>query len=432
MPRRRHLLAALAAGDFRRLLAVRIAGQFGDGAFQASLAGAVLFNPERQAAAADVAAGFAVLLLPYSLIGPFAGVLLDRWWRQRILIVANTARAGGLLVFAAGIGAGLSGLGFYAAALVLISVARFLLSALSAALPRVVPRAELVTANSFTTTVGTVAAVAGGGAAIGARALLGSGTGDYALIAAAAAVPYLLAAFAAGRFARSRLGPSAHERATRESLREVVRGLAAGLAHVRSRRPVLHGLTVVAVHRLGYGVTTVCTVLLYRNRFDDQGFFRAGLAGLTQVVTMIAVGGALAAAVTPAAFRRFGAPGWPALLLLGAAAVLLSFVLSYRLPLLLVAALLLGFAAQGVKISVDTLVQQYVDDAFRGRVFALYDTLFNVTLVVAAVLTATVLPADGHSPASVVVIAVGYVVAAACYARLAVATRPSGASVTPG
>ena len=30
--------------------------------------------------------GFAVLLLPYSLVGPFAGVLLDRWSRQRVLV----------------------------------------------------------------------------------------------------------------------------------------------------------------------------------------------------------------------------------------------------------------------------------------------------------------------------------------------------------
>ena len=75
---RGHLRVALARRDFRRLLFVRLLGQFGDGVFQISLAGAVLFNPERQAHAAEVAAGFAVILLPYCLVGPFAGVLLDR------------------------------------------------------------------------------------------------------------------------------------------------------------------------------------------------------------------------------------------------------------------------------------------------------------------------------------------------------------------
>ncbi|MBV9821841.1 MAG: MFS transporter, partial [Actinobacteria bacterium] len=73
----------LGRPDFRRLLSIRMLGQFADGVFQASLAGAILFNPERAAHAGDIAAGFAVLLLPYSVLGPFAGVLLDRWWRQR-------------------------------------------------------------------------------------------------------------------------------------------------------------------------------------------------------------------------------------------------------------------------------------------------------------------------------------------------------------
>ncbi|MGH8861109.1 MAG: MFS transporter, partial [Jatrophihabitantaceae bacterium] len=122
---RHHVRAALRLAGFRRLFAVRLVAQFGDGVFQASLAGAVLFNPERQAHAGDVAAGFAVLLLPYSLIGPFAGVLLDRWWRQRVLIAANLVRVVGVLVIAAEIAAGLHGMPFYASALVVISMSRF-------------------------------------------------------------------------------------------------------------------------------------------------------------------------------------------------------------------------------------------------------------------------------------------------------------------
>ena len=67
-----------------------------------------------------------------------------------------------------------------------------------------------------------------------------------------------------------------------------------------------------------------------------------------------------------------------------------------------------GFCAQALKICVDTLVQRHVADEYRGRVFALYDMLFNVALVLAAVLTALVLPADGHAPVSVVVIGLIY------------------------
>ena len=118
------MITALAQPGFGRLFTVRLAGQFGDGIFQASLAGAVLFSPDRQAHASDVAAGFAVLLLPYSLVGPFAGVLLDRWWRQRVLVVANLLRAVAVLGVAAEIAAGYTGIAFYASALVVVSISR--------------------------------------------------------------------------------------------------------------------------------------------------------------------------------------------------------------------------------------------------------------------------------------------------------------------
>jgi hypothetical protein len=423
--RRGHLLSALANPGFRTLLAVRLASQFGDGVFQASLAGAVLFDPERQAHAADVAAGFTVLLLPYSLIGPFAGVLLDRWWRQRVLTLANAARGAGVLGIAAEIATGVSGFAFYASALVIISLSRFVLSALSAAQPHVVADAELVTANALATTAGTIIATTGGAAALGVRALLGTSNEDYAVIAALALVPYVLAAALARGFGRTDLGPSDAERQARETPAEVLRGLVAGARHVRGIPPVANGLAAIGVHRLCFGVWTVCTVLLYRNYFTGDGPFRAGLSGLIQVVAGVATGGALAALVTPTAFRRLGGVRWPAAMLAASAVVEIALGLPYSLPLVVLSALLLGFAAQAVKISVDTLIQHHVVDAFRGRVFALYDTLFNIALVIAALLTAVALPETGHSPAAVVAIGCGWAATALLYLRTARRTRTS-------
>lgn len=425
MARRGHVLGALAEPGFRRLLAVRLASQFGDGIFQASLAGAVLFDPERQASATDVAAGFAVLLLPYSVIGPFAGVLLDRWWRQRVLCLANVLRAVLVLGVAAEIATGVAGFPFYASALVIISISRFILSALSASLPRVVADPELVTANAVSSTVGTLIGAVGGGVAVGVRALIGSTDGDYAVIAAAALIPFLVAAAFATGFARAALGPSEAERQTRETPREVLHGMLAGARHVRSLPPVAYGLAAIGVHRLCFGIWTVCTVLLYRNYLGDGTFFRSGLAGLTQVVAVVAAGGALAAFVTPAAFRRLGGVTWPAAVLSGSAVIELTLGLTYDKPLLVLAALLLGFTSQGAKISVDTLIQHHVVDAFRGRVFAIYDTLFNVALVLAAALTAALLPENGHSPASVVAISAGWAATAAWYVMRSRRTSPA-------
>ena len=50
----------------------------------------------------------------------------------------------------------------------------------------------------------------------------------------------------------------------------------------------------------------------------------------------------------------------------------------YAKVLLMIAAFLLGLTAQNIKICVDTLVQAYVHDELKGRVFVLYDMVFNM------------------------------------------------------
>jgi MFS family permease len=413
---RGHVRRALRHAGFRRLYAVRLAGQFGDGVFQASLAGAVLFSPEHQAKASQVAAGFAVILLPYSFIGPFAGVLLDRWWRQRVLVIANLVRAVAVLGVAAEIAGGLRGEPFYASALVVVSVNRFVLSGLSTGLPHVVDEAELVTANALSTTSGAIATAAGGGGAILLRLPI-HGNASYAWMAMAATVPYVAASMFARGFARNALGPDDAERAARETLRVVAAGLVAGARHIRERKPALRALAMIGAQRFCYGIATICILLLYRNYFHDHGFFRAGIAGLGQVIAMAAIGSGLAAVVTPAATRRMGFVNWPVILLVLSAVTEIAGGLPFTMPLLLVAAGIFGFSAQGIKICVDTTVQRAVQDDFRGRVFSLYDTMFNLAFVGAAVLTALVLPDNGHSPPSVLVLGLAYAVIAAVYVR---------------
>jgi MFS family permease len=87
------LREVLAGRDFRLLFSVRLVAQFGDGLLQAALATFVLFSPERQPDAVKIAAAFAIPLLPYSVIGPFAGVFLDRWRRRNVLVRANILKA---------------------------------------------------------------------------------------------------------------------------------------------------------------------------------------------------------------------------------------------------------------------------------------------------------------------------------------------------
>ena len=212
-----------------------------------------------------------------------------------------------------------------------------------------------------------------------------------------AAVGYALAGWRAAGFAAGQLGPDDDTRDHSESVRNVLGGLADGARHIRSHPSVLRAFTVIGIHRFAYGVSAICTLLLFRNYFSDDGVFRAGLAGLGQMVAAVAIGGGLAALLTPVAARRIGYTRWPALLLMGAGVVELSLGLPFQLQAFLPAAALLGLAAQGVKICVDTLIAQRVADDYRGRVFSIYDTLFNVMFVAAGVVTALALPENGKS-----------------------------------
>jgi hypothetical protein len=414
----RHLVVrdALVRTEFRRLLATRLSSQFGDGVFQAAVAGTVLFDPQRAADPLGVAAGFAVLLLPYSLVGPFAGVWLDRWSRRSILLRANVVRAVLVAVVAALIATGVGGGPFYLAGLAVFSVNRFVLAALSAALPHTVDGPVLVSANALSTTSGALVTVVGGGAALGVLQVAGEGDAGYAVVALASAVPYLLAAAVVAPFARTALGPDAEGGSLPLRARDVVAGMADGARHVWARPRAAAALGVIGVHRLCYGVLTLMTLLLYRNTFAGSGgLFPGGLAGLAEVLAAGALGTLLGAAVTPRVVRRIGKSPWMALLLAGGGAAELALGLPFLAATTVAASLVLGFVAQAVKICVDTTLQETVDDDHRGRVFSVYDTLFNVTYVAALLLGAVLLPASGVSAAVLTAVAAAYLLTALAF-----------------
>lgn len=417
----RDFLHLLREQWFRRLFTVRFASQLTDGVFQVALASYVIFSPEKQATPEAIAATLAAILLPFSVLGPFVGVFLDRWSRRQVLVWANLARVPLLLLLAAGIAADFPRPSLIVLILACLSVNRFLLAGLSAALPHVVDPDELIMANAFTPTGGTFAYLIGLGLGTAARQgweAVGV-DGDVGVLATAA-VLYAVAGALALRIPRDMLGPDFDPTlpAVREAARHVLRGLVQGVRHLDGRRAAAYGLAAIGVHRFFYGISTVSLILLYRGYFHDPSDTDAAFNGLALAVLVSGAGFVLAAVVTPLVTRWISPRAWMVGLLLGAAVIQLFPSALYTVPALLVAAFVLGLASQGIKICVDTLVQVNVDDAFRGRVFAMYDVIFNVAFVAAAAVAAVVLPMNGKSYGVLVVIATGYVVTAAGYATV--------------
>jgi MFS family permease len=161
----------------------------------------------------------------------------------------------------------------------------------------------------------------------------------------------------------------------------------------------------------------VMLILLHRNYFNAPDETDAAFNGLALAVLVSGAGFISAAFLTPFVTERITLRAW-ILTLLGAAAVTqLMPGLLFTEVALLVSAFFLGVASQGIKICVDTLVQAGVDDAYRGRIFSLYDVIFNVAFVAAAAVAAVLLPENGRSHAVLVLISAGYVVTALLYAR---------------
>ncbi|MGW7635399.1 MFS transporter [Streptomyces decoyicus] len=411
----RDLRVLLRLRDFRSLLAARLLSQGADGVFQVALATFVVFSPEKQTSPAAIASAMAILLLPYSLLGPFTGVLLDRWRRRQVLLYGNLLRTLLAMGTAALIVSKVPDWLFYASALAVTAVNRFVLAGLSAALPRVVDgEQQLVMANSLTPTAGTLAATAGGGLAFAVR-LAGSDVDAYVVLLAAAL--YFCSALTALRMAPQLLGPdpAGLQPHLREALLSTVRGLADGLRHLAERRTPARALIAMTVIRFCYGALTVMVLMLCRYLWS--GTESEGLALLGITVGVSGAGFFAAAVVTPWAVGRLTAFGWIACCAAIGAVLLPSLGLFFTPGPMLAAAFVLGLGTQGTKISTDTIVQSSVDDAFRGRIFAIYDVLFNVAFVGAAAVAALMLPPDGRSAALLGVVTVLYAVTVAAVLR---------------
>jgi MFS family permease len=397
---------------FRRLLAVRVAIQSCDGVLQVALAGYVLFSPERQPDATSIAVVLAITLLPFSILGPFVGVVIDRVSRRQVLIFCNITRALVTFGLAVLVAAGLRTAGvetlIYGGVLIAMSLNRFVLAALSASLPHTIDAGEYMVANSVVPTIGPAGLLIGAGVATGLRLLLGHVMPSYqadAVLFVVAAVGFAASAGLTLLIPRRQLGPDV---TARTRARQVVSSLVEALAHLRRQRAAGIGLLTIAAHRLIYGIVLVAMILVFRNYFHGLGQVDAAIADLGLLVIITGTGFVSASVVTPPMSARLGLRSAMIVCLLASAVFQLVPGAIYAKVPLMVAAFLLGVTAQCIKICVDTLVQAHVADEFKGRVFVVYDIIFNLALVVAAVIAAVILPADGKSVIVLILMAVCY------------------------
>jgi hypothetical protein len=365
--------------NFALLIAVQLCALGGDGVVQTALAKYIAFGQQRgfdlegARSPQELLRIALYLMIPYTIISPFLGVVIDRWDRRRVLLLANGVRAVVLMAIAV---AGIEKVGevplFVAFVFTLMST-RGVLATKAAALPATLGGTSLLAGNAVSQLGGALAQLGGVGVAFVAAAFLPV----EALVMAGAAV-YGLGALAAVPLAE--VGEPRPGAGLVRELGRVVRNIAAGVREV-ARTP-----------KAGAAITTYFWLrYLWSFALVGIGFVARELLAGDEVVIAATIGGGGAAGAALGfllSSRAAERTKTTARLVLSSATVAgLAVVVLGGLRAGAALALLAFFLGLGffiAKISLDTMVQEALGDDFRGRAFSLYDIAYNLAWVVAA------------------------------------------------
>jgi MFS family permease len=371
-------VAALRSRDFRFLLGGRLSSQFADGFFQAYLIAQLVFlNPEQQGTALGIAKAYAVLVIPFSLVGPLAGVLIDWWPRRTILMTTPLLRTTVALTLLA---LSTDEWPLLVLALVIVSSNRFFLASANASIPTLVPQEDLLIANSMATVGGAFATLVG--IVLGTK--LAEPFGGGSLLASGAAF-WAVSGFFMSRIRRP-LRATRPSSTMRAEIHRMTSDLRSGFRRLRATPPALGAIVSISLDQFLLGFVAVLSVVVFKEQFQEGigSYGNIVAAGGVGVIFGTLTAGWLESRLSKAAIVAL------AFAVAGVAALAAAPALTGVSILLLSASVGLTFAWR--KVSADTIVQQSVPDRYRGRVFSVYDICYANARVVAALAAIPLIP----------------------------------------
>ena len=386
----------VAIRDARLLIGASAASQLGDWLYNAALLAYVYIAT---GSAAWVGVATICRLVPYAVLGPFGGVVADRYDRRQVLLIGDLLRVLLMVSLAGAVAAG-SPIAVVIALTALSSVAGAAERPASMALlPRLVGEARLGPANALLHTVQELGVV------------VGPAIGAILLTVAATWVPFAVNALTFGVSAllifRLRRRPAAAGTAEPEPAAAQLRE---GLSTIRRTAYVVPIFLIVAMVELTYGAQTVQLVLYAQQELglgaEGYGYLlaAAGLGGLLSIVVNARLS-------TSSAVSR---------ILVGTAVVVCATQLVYaRSDIVLVALLVTAVGGIGLvacEVVAETTLARVVPGEVLGRVMGFYDSLMVAAMVVGAVLAPVLIDVSSLSTSLLVVGAVTMSITLACLA----------------
>jgi hypothetical protein len=364
-----------------RVLGLHAVSAAGDALVLLSLATTVFFSVPVGEARSRVALYLLVTMLPFSVMAPIIGPLLDRFRHGRRYALALTlvTRAFLAWVMAGAVAGGQEAFALYPAAFGHLVASKAYGVARAAATPRVLPPAlSLVTANSRVLLGGIAAVTVATPIGVGLMRLTGP---EWSLRLA-----FLVFAVGTGLALAlpARVDASAGERPARlTTTRGNVTEDSPGLTGRRTRwgigPQVVLGLRGAAALRWFTGFLTFFLAFTLRTEPLSDRLPPLGVIGL--VVTAAGIGSTIGTSLGAVLRRLTPEVVVTAVLLLAAAGAAASAV-AYGLVTILVTGLCAGLAAALGKLALDALVQREVPEEVRTSAFARSETVLQLAWVI--------------------------------------------------
>jgi MFS family permease len=305
------------------------------------------------------------LTFPMIFLGLPAGALVDRWDRRKVMVVCDTVRCLAVatvpIAWALGL---LNGWLLFGVALALGSAQSFYNICQVAAVPRVVTRRQISSAQALNATsegIATLASPGLGGAIVG----LGSTTIIGGVLAYCVdSLTYLVSVLAL-------LGIKTPFQARRspDAQRGIMRSIADGLRYVYDEHSIRLLMILNAVHRFGFAPVMLTVVVLARQELELSP------TGIGLLFTVAGSGGLTAAALTPWLRRRLPV-GWHMIGVVGLHGLALGLAALAPSIWLMV----MGLFVAGMMETMTGIVQvsfrlALIPDALQGRVNSVYRLL---------------------------------------------------------
>jgi len=296
---------------------------------------------------------FFALFIPAFALAPVAGVAADRFDRKRIMLTSYGFVAVCSAALAALTASGwITPPGLLALALLFGTSFAFAGPASFALAANAVPASDLPSAVSLQSAANNLTRVVG---PVVAAPILAAGRFEWAF--GGFTVAAMLASLLIARMAVARLEPEPEDGG-------ILARLATAFRHARERRPALSALSMVATLSL-FGVSHMVIMPVYAEQVLGDVEYFAWIVVATGAGAML---GALSIGFREARPSMRGA----ALLMLGYGASLAIFSITRTLAVALVLQFAIGWTYFAVMTSLQTLIQQIVAEAKRGRVMSLF------------------------------------------------------------